>query len=274
MPCKCPVKGLDELLVILEGLTEALLGDRSLGSVRSVVAFGSIARREDFIPCSSDVDLLVIAEGSKRRTLEYEDPYPISVAIYEPREFRTLASRGVPLALHVYRAPLVLYDDGYLKGLWERLKPSVTSLTIKHERISVYGALSLAFESHLLGDYDRTVSHAHHALRHAVRATAVAEGMPAEAFPVYDREVGRHLDSPGRKVLEKLRRTRRDCGAFEAISLELLEEVSGIAGEMLRVKMPGPREVLEECSPPIFLEEYRGVVEVLCRASGRDWRAH
>ena len=274
LPCKCLVKSFDELLVILKGLTEALLEYRDLGSVRSVVAFGSVARRDDFILCSSDVDLLVIAEGSERRALKYEDLYPISVAIYKPEEFRTLAFRGAPLALHVYRTPLVLYDDGYLKELWKRLRPSITGLTIQYERVSVYGALSLALESHLLEDYDRAVSHAHHALRHAVRATAVAEGMPAEEFPVYDREVEKHLNPFGRRVLEKLRQARSNCGTPEAISLELLEGVTRISGELLKVEMPSPRKVLAECNPPIFLKEYGKTVEVFCRSSEKVGEVH
>jgi predicted nucleotidyltransferase len=83
--------------------------------IQAAALYGSVARGDS--ESHSDVDLLVICNGGRKREL-YDDVYPVlskqfnrlSLSVYSPREINFLAKAQSLFLLHLKRESLVLFD--------------------------------------------------------------------------------------------------------------------------------------------------------------------
>lgn len=226
--------------------------DLSPHGIRAFAVFGSAARGVDFIPCRSDVDVLVVAPSGAGllRRLEIPELGPrISIALYTPEELEKLLSSGHPLLLHLYKASIVYLDDGVLSSLLSRVPSSIPQGTVRVEELSTAAALALGLEKLVLGMPEEAVDHLHHALRHLARAL-VGEGSPTTLFPAYDVEVEMVLgkrSSALAALLREVRGARARCRVGEDEAANLLARTWDAAAQNLGVEIPRLNRVVELC---------------------------
>ncbi len=238
-----------ELLVSLKGITEDLV----LRGAKAVALFGSIARGVDFIPCRSDIDVLVVSDIDDYQ--EYSIPFngyevKISIAYYSPNILYEMARKLHPLILHIYKASIVYYDDGVLASILHEIPRNITEYTVNVEKHSTVVALTLAIESLSLECNEKALDHIHHALRHLAR-TLIGKDKPVTVFPVYDSEaliVLEEVDRELGQVFKETRLERAKCKTSSRVVEKLLNKAWNLASRYLELNMPSLKKIIEECS--------------------------
>lgn len=99
------------------------------GRVHSIILYGSVARKQ--ARRGSDIDVLIVGAEPTLRDTVLDIAYAtmeglhfeilINVVYVSQRELRQLALRGSPFLLNVLEEGLVLYDDGTIAGLRQRI---------------------------------------------------------------------------------------------------------------------------------------------------------
>ncbi len=238
-----------ELLTVLKGV----VGNIVSKGARALVLFGSIARGVDFIPCRSDVDILVVMDRE-----DYHEDYisfkgyevKLSISYYSPRTLYEMARKLHPLLLHIYKASIVYHDDGVLASILHSMPRNITGYTVNVEKHSTMVALALALEKLYLGYSEEALDHIHHALRHLARAL-VGEGKPITVFPAYDLEVLIVLENKDRELKQlfnTVRTERMKCRTTSNTVKELLGRVWSLSFKYIGLKIPSLTKVLEKCS--------------------------
>ncbi len=238
-----------ELLTALRGVVSNIVSK----GARALVLFGSIARGVDFIPCRSDVDILVVMDRE-----DYHEDYisfkgyevKLSISYYSPRTLYEMARKLHPLLLHIYKASIVYHDDGILASILHSIPQKTTEYTVKVEKHSTMVALALALEKLYLGYSEEALDHIHHALRHLARAL-VGEGKPITMFPTYDLEATIVLENKDRELKQlfnTVRTERMKCKTTSNTVKELLSRAWSLSSKHIGLKTPTLTKVLEKCS--------------------------
>lgn len=183
-------------LKVASRFSELLLSDRRISpQIKSTVAFGSVARPQDFIKGLSDIDMLVIVNRKSKRSedrirhLASSIGYHISPVVLTQREFISQLKAGDLGTLLMVKGR-ALYDVGpFSEARSLDFKP--TERTIQTLLDHAFCALSIALNDYFSGmDLPESVNSAYHCGRHALRAVMAKEaGVLAES----NREVLRHL---------------------------------------------------------------------------------
>ncbi len=267
---------LEEILRVLKLYALKLV----LKDVRVFAVFGSAARGVDFIPCRSDIDVLLVLDNrhDKHRLLSGIEnlllDVKVSAAAYTPKELEHLAEAGHPLLLHLYKASIVLLDDDTLANVLAKLPKRIPLATIEIEKKATAAALALGLESLAYGEPEKTLDHVHHALRHLARAS-LRVGQPATLFPVYDVEVEtvlEQLDSTLPTLLQDTIEARRRCKTSISEARKLLEKAWNSIIRHLDLEVPSLEKVVETCGKgnilkletPILIEPKDDKIEIMC----------
>lgn len=148
--------------------------------VHSIIVYGSASRPNDFSPCVSDVDLLVIVSrkpsyGRVIKILDKIKDVKISPLFLTVDEVKKVVQSGHLLGYLLYYDSKVFYDDGTFKRIREEHTPVINEYTKQVLFKSAFVALALAVEDYFKGSFIEATSHLYHSLRHAIRLKTLEE---------------------------------------------------------------------------------------------------
>jgi len=188
--------------------------------VRSIIVFGSAARREGFRPGISDIDVAIIVDkiGDLSEDAFKDISKDLEIGVFTVGQFLELWINGDPLAHMIWLEGVIVVDDGFYEGLKARGKPRITELTLM--KLRFWGLKDLAEAVKAGVSRDKGLRKLHHAVRNFARLRIARD---KKIFAITDDDVLKNLDEPlSRRYKDFLERLKCNVEYYEQLILEAM----------------------------------------------------